>query len=91
MSINTVRNHTKTLRRNDKESYNKMMAELALHDQTNFYQQTVCRFSEPHYNLQNVRSIVADIMIKYLPGFTQENFRENVLPELPAVPELEEA
>ncbi len=90
MSIreNTIKAHADILKQNQPEKYNKMMAELTLVGQQQYFYQTLCIGKD--YDLRNVRSVVRDIMCEYL-GFTPRNFRENVLPELPEVPKLEAA
>lgn len=88
MRENTIKAHADFLKESDDVLYNKMMAELAMNGQIEYFKQTLCR-SGKNYNLKQVRLIVADIMKKYL-GFSDRNFRENVLPEMPKVKEVEE-
>lgn len=83
---NTIKAHADYLRETNEQRYNQMIAELAINGQTEYFRQTLCR-GGTNYNLKQIRLIVAEIMKKYL-GFTDRNFRENVLPELP---KLEEA
>ncbi|MER0442684.1 hypothetical protein [Emticicia sp. W12TSBA100-4] len=78
---NSIKAHAEYLKEVDVKKYNEMIADLAIHGQTEYFRQTLCRNGNEGYDLRNVRSVVSTILCKYL-GFTPENFINNELPKL---------
>lgn len=76
----TIKDHVNHLKSVDIDTYNKMMVELAEIGKLSYFTKTLLVFHTK--DLRNVHGPVMNIIIKYL-GFSEDNFKKNIVPELP--------
>lgn len=80
MTTNSIKAHYEALRESDKDSWNQLNADLARQDYLTHFQRRILPIEG--YDLRDTPSWTRTCLIKFVPGFSHDNFDDNTLPEL---------
>lgn len=75
-----IKDHVNHLKEVDEKRYNEMMAALALMGEHSYFNRMI--LGKPEKPLDLIKLKVVEVMKEYL-GFSQDNFLNNRVPELP--------